>query len=246
MTTLTIKTTFKPKMTNWTKTDLNESGEGPPAAARHHVSVQAAQSTQCGLVTQLLGSKMIRFSRLNENKKKIFKCHGWCGFIIWGCFAMLSNRRVWCMLSAGRSVSEDQEHVKRSSCLDRLTATQHSLSSELDKDQKGIFAIQYKTFLMAYHFWNLILMRCSAQRRVEYTGGRGALKLNILILHWCTNIEYTGGCDALMICPPQRRVECTGGHGRCCWWRGTATWTRGTSRCCSEEKFWKVNFAFFQ
>ena len=105
------------------------------------------------------------------------------------------------MLSAGRSVSEDQEHVKRSSCLDRLTATQHSLSSELDKDHKGIFAIQYKTFLMAYHFWNLILMRCSAQRRVEYTGGRGALKLNILILHWCTNIEYTGGCDALMICP---------------------------------------------
>ena len=59
-----------------TQNDLNESGEGPPAAARHHVSVQAAQSTQCGLVTQLLGSKMIRFSRLNENKKKIFKCHG--------------------------------------------------------------------------------------------------------------------------------------------------------------------------
>ena len=57
MTTLTIETTNKPKMTMMTTTDLNESGEGPPAAARHHVSVQAAQSTQCGLVSQLLGSK---------------------------------------------------------------------------------------------------------------------------------------------------------------------------------------------
>ena len=50
------------------------------------------------------------------------------------------------MLTAGKSVREDQKHINSISCLGQkekqgwLSVVQHSLSSELDKDQKGVFA----------------------------------------------------------------------------------------------------------
>ena len=138
MTTLTIKTimttTIKPKMTNWTKTDLNESGEGPPAAARHHVSVQAAQSTQCGLVTQLLGSNWS-----DPQDPRLV----WIHYLMLICNALKQTSKID---ADSREICLRRSKTHQSiSCLRQtekqgwLSVTQYSLSSELEKDQKGVF-----------------------------------------------------------------------------------------------------------
>ena len=109
---------------------------------------------------------------------------------------------------------QDIDADSRKICLRRSKTHQQHLTSA--PDRKAGLAVSNSTFI-EFRAWKR-LERC--------------LYIWIICVWWCTNFVLI-----LMWCSPQRRVECTGARGRCCWWRDTGTWTHGTSRCCSEEKF---------
>ena len=105
---------------------------------------------------------------------------------------------------------QDIDADSRKICLRRSKTHQQHLTSA--PDRKAGLAVSNSTFI-EFRAWKR-LERC--------------LYIWIICVWWCTNFVLI-----LMWCSPQRRVECTGARGRCCWWRDTGTWTRGTSRCCS-------------